>query len=101
MSEEEKQNWRDFAIIAFALLALVLIKALVAGYVAVVHRFWEPESRWQWACLNAVLGGLSALLTQNPAYAVFMIVACFIGGALLGSIVEPGMGFVDVFLWPL
>ena len=88
--------------ILIGVLALVLIKALVAGYVALVHRFWEPETRWQWAFLNAVLGGgLSALLTQNPAYAAFMVVACFIGGALLGGIVEPGMGFVDVFLWPL
>jgi hypothetical protein len=28
------------------------------------------------------------------------IFAGIVGGALLGGIVEPGMGFVDVFLWP-
>lgn len=102
MSKDAKPGLQVAAcMIALIMLVVVLFKFGLALFVAVVHRFWRPEHWWQWAFLNSVLCGLSSALTvRSLAWSFASVISGFLGGAVLGAIVEPDMGFVDVFMWP-
>ena len=93
---------KNVALVVIAVLALLLVaKVGTALFVAVVHLAWEPGHWWQWSLLCGVLFAASAAVVTRDGPAVLAFGLIGLGcGTSLGAIVEPGMDFYDVFLWP-
>ena len=95
-------NRKNAGLVVIAVLALsVLAKVGAALFVAVVHLVWEPGHWWQWSLLCGVLSAAVAAAITRDGAAVLVLGVIGLGcGTTLGAIVEPGMDFYDVFLWP-
>jgi hypothetical protein len=95
-------NRKNVGLIVIAVLAATLLfKVGTALFVAVVHLAWEPGHWWQWSLLCGVLFAACAAAVTRDGAATLLLGLIGLGcGTSLGAIVEPGMDFYDVFLWP-